>query len=301
MSNKLNIVFFGSSDFSVPALHALYNCKDIVIKYVVTKQDKEVGRRQHVKPNIVALHATKLKIPVLKVTNLVKNPKQLDKINFKNIDFAVVVSFGYIIPPKILCQLPNRFINLHASLLPKYRGASPVQQAVINGDMVTGNSIIVLQKEVDSGPILSQKSYKVEKTQTIDKIFAFLADKGAKLLVNTLIAHSKGKIKPIEQQHSKATFTKIFTKNDGFVTLTEKPLDIYNKYRALKIWPQVYTTVANLEQFASIKTKIADKKTLVKLTELMLKNNETLQIVKLQLPNKAPIGYKDFINGYKTN
>ena len=295
-NKKLNIVFFGSSEFSVLVLKDLIANNNIKVCTVVTKSDKKNGRNSTIQQNIVSQFARSNSIDVIKVTSLLKDPTQLKDI-FADIDYAVVVSFGYILPQVVLNQLPNLFINLHSSLLPLYRGASPIQQAIINGDTVTGNSIMILDDKMDEGPILKTEEIKIAQNQTSLELFPALAKAGSRLLIDTLLQYKQGKIKPIPQDSLKATYTKLITKEDGYVTLNEEPADIYNKYRAYLHWPGVFTSVQFLEKFLGITTKIDNKQLVVKLKKLAL-IDDNLHIEYLQLPNKPTISLKDFYNGY---
>lgn len=295
----IKVVFFGSSPFSIPSLHAMHQDTNIEICYIVTKRDRAVGRGHSLKENIVALHAKKLGIPVIKVGSLLKDSSQLNNIEFFKVDYAIVVSFGYILPDDILCQLPGRFINLHSSLLPKYRGPAPIHSAIISGDAEIGNSIMVLESEVDSGPVLATEPYSISSTSQFSDVHDLLATKGAKLLVSTIKSHHSGIIKPVPQDHSKASFTKMIKKEDGYTNLEEDSATIYNKYRAFSSWPQLYTTVEDLERFLQVDTKIQDKSTLVKLKKMSLDNSK-LTLESIQLPNKPAISLDDFLNGYKT-
>ena len=257
-----------------------------------------MGRGLKLIENPISVLAKKLNIPVYKVSSLLKDPSQLSNLPWEAVDYAVVVSFGYILPPEILGHLPNGFINLHPSLLPKYRGASPIETSIIKGDSMTGNTVMILDEGVDTGPILSQKKVPIGKTMTGFELRAVLAKEGAELLKETLKKYHKGAIRPRKQDDSKASYTKIYTKKDAYVSLKEPASLIYNKYRAFKNWMDIYTTLDDLEEFLDIKTKIKDRSLFIKLKELVLDEEGNLQILKLQLPNKNPITLKEFINGY---
>ena len=305
MNKKIRVIFFGSSDFSVYSLIELHRDTSIEVDLVITKKDKRVGRGERVVENMVSIKAKELGIPVLKVSSLLRDPTQLNVVDWGNIDYGIVVSFGFIFPSDILCQLSNRFINLHPSLLPKYRGPSPIHNSIINGDVSIGNSVIIVTENVDSGPVLCQEEIGTSPNESFKVIYSKLALAGAKLLVRSVRDYHEGLLLPKEQNHSLATYTRMLKKDDGFVTLQEYPTEVYNKYRALEVWPGIYTTVAFLENFTHQKTKIKNKKTIVKLREVALINSlkaisreYELQIQKVQLPNKPVITWSDFVNGY---
>lgn len=295
---QINVIFFGSDHFSVTFLSALINDRDILVKYVVTKQDKKEGRGHFLKTNPVAIASTQYGINTLKVTSLLKDPFQLATVDWGTIDYAIVVSFGYIFPEELLNMCKNKYINVHPSLLPKYRGPSPITYPLINGDKKTGVSIMVLENNVDAGPILTQQAVDVHHSDDINTLTTKIIDQASPILITSLKKYNSGGLKPVKQDDSKATYSKKITKQDGFVTLNEKPTQIYNKYRALKNWPKIYTDVKHIEQFLGLNTKIADKSKIIKLNEVVLENNQKIAIQKLQLPNKPSISLSDFVNGY---
>jgi len=293
---KIKIVYFGSSDFSIEPLKVLLNYTGIEVCTIVTKKDKKIGRSSSMQENIVAKFATKYGVPLVKVGSLRKNPFQLKGI-FTHRDYAVVVSFGYILPKQILDQLYGKFVNLHTSLLPKYRGASQIQSSIINGDRTTGISTMTLNEGMDEGDVLKTLKYKIKANSTYSRVSKDLSKLGSTLLIDTITGLQKGSIVGKPQDHSKASYTNIIKKEDGFVTLSEKPITIYNKYRAYSTWPGIYTTIKDLEIFLGVTAKIDNKHTIIKLRELALKDNK-LYIKYVQLPNKPVISLKDFYNGY---
>jgi methionyl-tRNA formyltransferase len=298
MSSKINVVFFSTDSYGLEFLQALYSSSKISVKYVVTKVDKKVGRGERLQQNIIAKKADDLGIEVVKVTSLLKNPSQLSSIDWSDVDYSVVVSFGFIIPDNILNFLPHKFINVHPSLLPKYRGPSPIQTTLLNGDASTGNTIMELDNGMDTGPILAQSKVKVGENDTVIDLSQELIKDGKTLLLKTLVEHHQGSVTPKNQDNNKASITKKLVKQDGCVTLNENSTEIYNKYRALYIWPTLYTNVKYLEEFLGIRTKIANKGEIIKLKDLMLDSNKKLNIKAIQLPGKPVVKIADFINGY---
>lgn len=295
---QINVIFFGSDRFSVPFLSYLINDKNILVKYVVTKQDKKEGRGQVTKSNPVSVISQRHNIDTLKVNSLLKDPLQLNTVQWSKIDYAIVVSFGFILPEQILNLCKNKFINVHPSLLPKYRGPSPVVSALLNGDAQTGVSIMVLENNVDAGPVLAQQVIDIHQDDDINTLNSKIIELSPQFLTTTLNKYHNKDIKPLKQDDSKATFTKKVLKSDGFMTLDEKPTEIYNKYRAFKNWPKIYTNVTRLEKFLDINTKIADKSQIIKLNQILLDSSGKIAIQKLQLPNKPSISLSDFVNGY---
>lgn len=298
-SNAINIVYFGTNTFSAKVLHSLLQHTNILVKYIVTKSDKKVGRGRSLTPNPLTVVANKYRIPVIRVSSLIKNPNQLTKINFNTIDLGVVVSFAYILPYDILCQIKKGFINLHPSLLPIARGPSPIQYSIINCGTNLGISTMLLDRGVDSGPLLLQQKININSSLVYPQIEEIIVREGEKLLYKTIIRYNLGLLKPKKQNENNATFCNFIKKEDGFVTLSENSTHLYNLYRAYYTWPGIFTTVAHLEDFLGFKLKVRDKQAIIKLKQVVLDEKGNLLIHKLQLPNKPVIEFKDFVNGYK--
>lgn len=173
-------------------------------------------------------------------------------------------------------------------------------QTIINQDKTTGNTIMILSDGVDCGEILSQIVIVVDPNETLLTLENKVIDFGVPQLVETLQKYKQNKIKPVTQNESKATYTQKIQKEDGFIALKEDPQLIYAKYRAFLKWPGIYTTVGDLENFLSLKTKIHNKQEIVKITKCSLSSSSNqLMIEELLLPNKKPMSLKDFLNGYK--
>lgn len=298
-STAINIVYFGTNSFSSKVLYSLLKHTNIQVKYIVTKYGKKVGRGGKFVQNPLVTIGQKHKIPVIQVTSLLKNPNQLSKIDFTKIDLGVVVSFAYILPYDILCQVKNGFINLHPSLLPIARGASPIQHSIINNPSNMGVSTMLLNEGVDSGPILLQQKLNINSNLVYPQIEEITINKGAKLLYRTINKYNLGLLKPKKQNEKQATFCNFIKKEDGFVTLNENSTHIYNLYRAYYTWPGIFTTVEHLQNFLGFKLKVSNKQAIIKLRQIVLDSKENLLIQKLQLPNKPVIEFKDFLNGYK--
>jgi len=239
MQNKqISTVFLGTPDFAVPSLAALVRAgyKPVVI----TAPDKAVGRQQVLTPSPVKLVAQEEGLEIY-------TPEKLDDDFFElfrklNIDLAIVVAYGKIIPEKYLSLPRFGFINVHPSLLPKYRGPSPIQSAILNGDRQTGMSIMILDKEIDHGPVLSNTPYEIPENAYLAKIAHELALLGSELLIKTISSYIAGNLAPKEQDHSQATFTKKITRQDGKINWLKPATEIFNQVRALSTEPGVWTT-----------------------------------------------------------
>ncbi|KKU90162.1 MAG: Methionyl-tRNA formyltransferase [Candidatus Yanofskybacteria bacterium GW2011_GWA1_48_10] len=242
----MTIIFFGSSEFAVPTLRALFN-SGYSLPAVVTVPDQPVGREHVLTPPPIKREAEKLGLKVLQPETL-KNYDFLDEIKALEPDLGVVAAYGKIIPERYLNMPKHGFLNIHPSLLPKYRGPTPIQSAILNGETTTGVTIMVVDKEMDHGPIIRQTTYDqpawpVGRQPTIfyKQIHDELAELGAKLLVETIPDYVNGKTKPVEQDHSQATFTKFFSRIEGHIDWSQTAGQVYNKIRALNPEPGTWT------------------------------------------------------------
>ena len=242
------IVFFGTSDFSLPSLQALINDPRFEIVAVITKPDMKVGRHQETVEPPVKKIAKKHKIPVyqfekIKTEETFENLRNLQ--TEKDVDAFVVVSYGKIIPQRILDLPKHGAINVHGSLLPLYRGASCVQAAIAAGDKKSGVTIMLIDAEMDHGPILAQKEIAIRPDDTGRTLHDRLADVGAVLLPNVLADYMEGKITPQEQDHSKATYCKILKRGDGKIDWSKSAEEIERLVRAYDSWPGTFTILKN--------------------------------------------------------
>ncbi|MDD4586981.1 MAG: methionyl-tRNA formyltransferase [Heliobacteriaceae bacterium] len=233
----MRIVFMGTPDFAVPTLKALIAANYEVV-LVVTRPDRRQGRGQKTAPSPVKKAAVELGIPVL-------HPGKLDQefaveLQARQIDVGVVVAYGRILPPVLLSALPGRWINVHASLLPKYRGAAPIHRAVMAGEPVTGITTMLLAEEMDAGDILLQEPVPVECEATVGEIHDRLASVGAQLLVKTLSLWEQGGLESSPQQHARATYAPVITREDERVQWWQPATAIHNQVRGLNPWPGAY-------------------------------------------------------------
>ena len=176
-----------------------------------------------------------------------RDPKELtsvliEKLEHLKPDLAVIAAYGKILPKEILDIPRFGFINVHPSLLPKYRGASPIQCAILNGDKETGVTIMKIDKKMDHGPILAYSKWLIANSDTYESLSKKLAKFGAELLVKTMSDYISGKIKPIEQEHEKATYTKIIKKEDGKIDWIKSAIEIERMTRGYYPWPSTWTT-----------------------------------------------------------
>lgn len=239
LKNK-RIVFFGTPEFSVPALRALADSATVVA--VVTQPDKPAGRSKELVAPPVAGAARERGISVLQPDRLRGNAQMTRTIMDLHPDYLVVIAYGKIIPAEILAAAPA--LNVHPSLLPDLRGPSPISSAVLRGDAETGITIMLLDAEMDHGPILSQERVGILPDEYAEDLEGRLAVQSAQLLLETLDAYAAGDLVPREQDHAAATYCHLFTKEDGRIAWSSPVSVIHNTVRALTPWPSAHTTWA---------------------------------------------------------
>lgn len=265
----MKIIFFGSSSYVLPIIEVLR--KNFDLKLVITTEKNPT--------DAVPVFCQQKKIEFLSVSNLA-NQIINNKLSIINAKLAILADFGLIIPQSILNIFPMGIINVHPSLLPKYRGPTPVQTAILNGEKITGVSIIKLDEEIDHGPILAQEKEEILDTDTSEILYKRLFTKGANLLPKILTSYLNGSLIPTTQNHAKATLTKSLTRQSGYVEISDKEQEISRikrKIRAYHPWPGMW-----------IMLRIANRDVRIK----FLPEN------KIQVEGKKPMNYKDFLNGY---
>jgi methionyl-tRNA formyltransferase len=240
---KDRLIFFGTDAFSVPSLVKLIAEKWHVVA-VITKPDSRVGRGRELTVPAVKKLAMAANIPVVQ-------PEKLSEIEGEirtlKPDIGIVVAYGKIIPPHILELFPNGLINVHASLLPKYRGASPIEAVLKNGDEVTGITLMQLDRGMDTGPTFDSAKLQLTDTETRPELYVRLAEMGAELLSAKLPAILSGTIVSIPQDSSKASHVGLIKKADGQIDWNKPAHDIEREIRAYLGWPGSTTTVAGVE------------------------------------------------------
>ena len=256
MKNNLNIVFFGTPDFAMPVLDAL------------------------IKNGYNVSHFQKKSL---------KDEAVFEEFKDLKPDLCVVAAYGKLLPARYLDVPKFGFVNVHPSLLPKYRGPSPIQTAILNGDEETGATIMVVDEEMDHGPTLGSIKYQIPDTKNNPEISRELFELGAELLVKTLPGYINGELKPKEQDHGQATFTKMFTRKDGRINWADPAQEIYNRIRALNPEPGTWTLLRS-SGASEGQAKIIN----IKKAELV---NEKLQIQIIQMEGKKEMPFEEFLRG----
>lgn len=236
----MNIVFFGTPNYALPVLDALKEANSLP-SLIVTSQDKPVGRKQIFSPSPVKAWGETHKIEVLTPAKIDDNFRS--EISNRNIDVGILAAYGKLIPTEIIKLFHKGLLVIHPSLLPEYRGASPVQAAIANGDKVTGVTIFKMDEKMDHGPIVYQEETKIGESETSFDLYQRLFKRSAEILTMILPDYLDNKIILKEQKDEEATFTKILKKEDGFFPL-ENPPDkekLGRLIRAYYPWPGVWT------------------------------------------------------------
>jgi len=238
----VTIVFFGTSEFAVPILQALAGDPRFTVRLVVTQPDRPAGRGQRLTASPVKRVAQELGLPVYQPESL-RSPESRKRLERVPADLYVVAAYGEILPKAIL-RLPQRgAVNVHPSLLPKYRGASPVQAVILNGDEETGITVIEMTARMDAGPILAQYRVPVLPRETAGELSARLAALAAEQLPDLLDRYVRGEIVPIPQDEAQASYTRPLTKADARIDWSRPAEEIERLVRAMQPWPRAWTMV----------------------------------------------------------
>ncbi len=255
------IIFFGTPEVSAQVLQGLFDA-GYDISLVVTNPDQPVGRKQILTSPPVKVLADKLGLPVLQ-------PETLRDFRLPTSDLpyiGIVVAYGKILSQTLIDAFPLGMLNIHYSLLPKYRGASPVEHAILNGDDKTGVAIQKLVFKLDAGPIIAVKEFSIDETITTPELKNKLTEIGTRLLIETLPKYLAGEIIPTEQNESVATHCKKISKSDGEIKLSDPEKDKWLKYRAYFGWPGIFYFSSTSSEQATLKR--------IKITEAVFENNK---------------------------
>ena len=298
----MNVVFMGTPDFAVPSLKAIAQRHNVLA--VFTQPDKPVGRKMVLTPPDVKVCAQELSIPVYQPVKLREGDN--DKIIRElNPDVIVVVAYGQILPENILNIPKYGCINVHGSLLPKYRGAAPIQWSVLNGDEVTGVTTMYMEKGLDTGDILLTEEYKIGINETAGEVFDNLASLGGELILKTLDYAEKGMLKPVKQDDSLSSYAKMLDKSMCKIDFSKTNKEVHNKVRGLCPWP-VASTVFNGKVLKIFETRLADGKG--KPGEVICTNPLTVAcgegavvVNSVQLQGKKRMDSNAFLQGHKIN
>ncbi|HAU66509.1 TPA: methionyl-tRNA formyltransferase [Candidatus Uhrbacteria bacterium] len=307
----INIVFFGTPEFAVPFLKELILDSEVNVACIVTQPDKPSGRGAQMTPPPVKMAAEEKNIPVLQPSSLKTNPEIEKELRAFNADLFIVVAYGKIIPKNIL-EIPTKgCLNVHPSLLPQYRGPSPLQWAIVQGVPQTGVTIMLLDEGTDTGPVLASEIITLDAEETYDSLVQKVHAIGPRLLLSTLKRFIKNEIILLIQDESKATMTRLLDKEDGHVLWTAAMDEIERKHRAYNPWPGTWS-VWERTQGKTVRIKFlhiqpTDYKADLAPGTVSLKEGHlfvdcvdgTIEILELQIEGKPKMEASSFIQGYK--
>lgn len=279
----MKLVFFGTPDYVIPVLEKLSKYHEIVA--VVTQNPKPAGRGKKIEYSAVDTWAHKKKVAKF--------------FNFQNLpqaDLGVCAAYGKIIPNYIINGFKYGILNIHPSLLPKYRGASPIQTAISDGDTETGVTIIKMDDKMDHGPIVSSFKEEIAQNDTLETLRIKLFEKSSQFLIDLIPKFSKGKINLKHQDENLATYTKMVKKEDGYIDLKKTdPIEIERKFRAYQPWPGIWTNL----QVKSHKSEVTKKLKILK-CHFELRTSD-LVLDTVQLEGKKPVSWEQFKQAYSLN
>jgi len=305
MSSPLKIIFAGSPDFAIPTFKKLIDSEHNIIA-VYTQPDRPAGRGQH-------LHQCPVKTVALENNLTVYQPKSLKekeeqkRIKALNADVMIVVAYGLLLPPEILNAPKYGCLNVHGSLLPKWRGAAPIQRAIQAGDEQTGITIMQMDEGLDTGPMLKKVTCKIKHNDTSETLFHTLADMGAETLLEVLTDLQENKLKPEAQNENEATIAPKIKKEESIIDWTKRAVEIDRMIRAFIPWPVAHTMFEN-ESVRVLKAEAIETEPNATPGTIVSANKNgidvatgkgVLRIHTLQFPGKKPHDINDILNAKK--
>jgi methionyl-tRNA formyltransferase len=301
----LRVAFFGTPGFAVPTLEHLANSRHQVVG-VVTQPDKPRGRGQKITEGPVKSLATSLRVPVLQPATLARDQFESQFASL-NADIGVVAAYGKILPDWLLAAPTFGLINVHASLLPRYRGASPVHRAVINGDSDTGVTIMRVVQALDAGPMLAVARRPIGPDETSEQVEQALAKLGADLLVATIDELSSGRVRETPQDETLATYAKRLTKDDGIVNWSWTADRLHNLIRGLHPWPHAFTFLHGRRIILLRSSRTSDTANAAPGEVIAAHGDElrvaaadgVLQLTAIQVEGKRPMSPREFLAGHR--
>jgi len=300
----LDLVFCGTPPFAVPTLEKLV-ASGFRVHLVVTQPDRPKGRGLELVPSPVKESAAKLSLSITQPDRIKINDEFRTQLAALRPDAIIVVGYGRLIPQWMLDLPPLGNINLHASLLPKYRGAAPVQWAIAQGETITGVTTMRLDAGLDTGDIFLQQEIPIGSADTLETLAPRLASIGADLMVETLRGLQAGSIQPRPQDNSSATLAPILKKEDGWVDFSRSASEITNRIRGFQPWPGAYTKFRG-KSLQILKAQLASE--IFPPAELHVQadrlfvgcgQNSSLELLELQMEGKKRTSVRDFLHGYR--
>jgi methionyl-tRNA formyltransferase len=302
----MNLVFCGTPKFAVPTLERLVDT-GFSVQLAVTQPDRPRGRGLELAASPIKERAIQFGIPVVQPEKIKNNEEFRAQLASLHPDAIIVVGYGRIIPQWMIDLPPLGNLNLHASLLPKYRGAAPIQWAIAQGEKVTGVTTMRIDAGLDTGDILLQKQIAVSDDDTAETLAPKLATIGAELMVETLRDLQAGTVQPKPQDHSASTLAPVLKREDGLIDFQRSATEIYNRLRGFQPWPGAFTTFRGKQlhiwkaQPLTERHELACGTITVERDRLMVTcgDNSLLEILELQPEGKKRMAAHDFIPGYR--
>ena len=300
---KFRVIFMGTPDFSVPCLEALTEHTDVIA--VITQPDKPKGRGKKLLPPPVKAYAVEKGIPVYQPEKI-KTEEFTEFLESLKPDLMIVVAFGQILSQRILDIPAYGCINVHASLLPRYRGAAPMQWCLINGEEKTGVTTMFMDAGLDTGDMLLKKELPITENMTLEELHDTMMGLGSELLLETLEKISDGTLQREKQVDADSNYAPMITKETGHIDWKKSSMEIHNLVRGLDSWPGAYTFL-NGEKYKVWKTALVDKKETAEGGTVLQSDKSglfvatgdgCLEIVELQAPSKKRMKAKDYLLGH---
>jgi len=295
-----NILFMGSSDYSLIILKNLI--PKFPVKLIATQPDKPIGRGKKIEPALIKVFADELQIPVIQ-PGKINEDLYREAISSYSIDLIIVAAYGKILPKWLMDSTKYASLNVHASLLPRWRGASPIQAAILNGDQQSGATIMIMDEGIDTGPILGTKEVKIDPDDTAKSLSIKIALAGSELLNNTLPGYLEGKLLSQAQSESEATYTGLIKKDDGFLDFDQPAEILEKKIRAFNPWPVCFfnwnsTLLRVYKAEVSIEKKLKKNQRGInnKYPSIGTASNDLI-LIEVQPSGKNKIDGKAFLNG----
>ena len=304
MSQSFNLVFCGTPRFAVPSLEKLVEA-GFRMQLVVTQPDKPRGRGMELTPSPVKQRALELGLQVAQPDKIKNNEEFRSQLSTLKPDAIIVVGYGRLIPQWMIDLPPMGNINLHASLLPKYRGAAPIQWAIACGETVTGVTTMKIDSGLDTGDILLQKEIPVEAKDTAETLAPRMANIGAELVRETLLGLRAGTVHPTPQDNTKASLAPILKKEDGEIDFHRSAQEICNRLRGFQPWPGAYTNFRgkNLQVWDAkpLQRVLSEAEFAVEADRLIVGcgKGTALELLEVQPEGKKRMATGDFVHGYR--
>ena len=301
--SRLRIVFFGTPEFAVPSLRALLDGLDSVVG-VVCQPDKPAGRGQRLVAPPVKQLAQEHQVTVLQPARL-RTPEPLAALEKLQPDLIVVAAYGKILPPTMLALPRHGCINVHASLLPKYRGAAPIQWAILRGETVTGITIMQMNEGMDTGDVLLQRRTTIDDQETYGELQSRLAELGATALLEALERLKRGELRPQPQDDRAATMAPMIDKEDGRLDWRRPAVELARFVRAFNPWPSAFTTIdgalLKIHRARAVDARAGSPGTVLRADEVILVGcgEGALQLDELQLAGRRRLPAADFLRGVR--